>query len=157
MNSRPDSDATGDEIPEVDTAGTDRSARRRAGELSGRVLEILRQSRAAVTPADMQRQLSAAGTGPLSYSTVVTILSRLHEQGLAERFRTGRAYAYLAVAESALAARRMRRALDDQADHDAVLAMFVNDLSPADERRLRALLGDLDPGRADDGARGGNR
>ncbi|WP_246271983.1 BlaI/MecI/CopY family transcriptional regulator [Amycolatopsis acididurans] len=123
-----------------------RSARRRAGELSGQVLEVLRQATAALTPADVQRRLSAAGTGPLSYSTVVTTLSRLHEQGAVERYRTGRAFAYLAVADSALAARRMRRVLDDQADHEAVLATFVNDLSPADERRLRALLGDPDTG-----------
>lgn len=167
MDSHPDTDGaiTGGDTPGGDAAGVDRSARRRAGELSGRVLEILRTSTAALTPADMQQRLSVAGTGPLAYSTVVTILSRLHEQGLAERFRTGRAYAYLAVAESALAARRMRRALDDQADHDAVLANFVNDLSPADERRLRALLGDLDPDDdtrrgtrpgTDDGARDGN-
>lgn len=122
----------------------DPSARRRSGELSGRVSDILRQSTTALTPADVQHQLSAAGMGPLAYTTVVTILSRLHDQGLAERFRTGRAYAYLAVADSALAARRMRRVLDDQDDRDAVLANFVQDLSAADERRLRALLSDLD-------------
>ena len=122
----------------------DRSARRRAGELSGRVLDILRQSTTALTPADVQHRLTAAGTGPLAYTTVVTILSRLHDQGLAERFRTGRAYAYLAVADSALAARRMRRVLDDQNDRDAVLASFVQDLSPDDEQRLRALLAELD-------------
>lgn len=125
-------------------SGSDRSARRRAGELSGRVLEMLRESGTGLTPGDVQQRLNAEGTGPLAYSTVVTILSRLHEQGQAERFRSGRAYAYVAVAESALAARRMRRVLDDHADRDAVLASFVNDLSPADERRLRALLGDLD-------------
>jgi predicted transcriptional regulator len=139
MESRPDGD-----IPADRPAGPDRSARRRAGELSGQVLAVLRRSAVALTPADVQRRLSAGGTGPLAYTTVVTILSRLHEQGLAERFRTGRAYAYLAVADSALAARRMRRVLDDQDDHDAVLANFVNDLSPEDERRLRALLGELD-------------
>lgn len=134
-------------IPKGDN-DVDRSARRRAGELSGRVLEVLRQSKRALTPADVQQRLSAAGTGPLAYTTVLTILSRLHEHGLTERFRAGRAYSYSAVDESALAARRMRRVLDDQADHDAVLANFVNDLSSDDERRLRALLGDLDAGRS---------
>ncbi|HJP78247.1 MAG TPA: BlaI/MecI/CopY family transcriptional regulator [Pseudonocardiaceae bacterium] len=120
------------------------SGRRRAGELSGQVLEILRKSANALTPADVQQQLTARGVGPLAYTTVVTTLSRLHEQGLAERFRTGRAYAYLAVADSALAARRMRRALDDHDDRDAVLASFVQDLSSDDERRLRTLLAELD-------------
>ncbi|HVV18974.1 MAG TPA: BlaI/MecI/CopY family transcriptional regulator [Pseudonocardiaceae bacterium] len=156
MNSDPVTNA-GDDVPEHATG----AARRRAGELSGRVLDVLRQSGAALTPTDVQRRLSAAGTGPLAYTTVVTILSRLHGQGLAERFRAGRAYAYRAVEASAVAARRMRRVLDDQPDHDAVLATFVNDLSPADERLLRALLRDIDAARdarpgADDRATSGN-
>lgn len=158
----PGSDAgTDDEIGDTsarDAAGSDRSARRRAGELSGRVLEILRNTDTALTPAEVQRRLTAAGMGPLAYSTVVTILSRLHEQGVAERFRTGRAYAYLAVADSALAAQRMRRVLDAESDRDAVLATFVNTLSRGDEQRLRELLGsdvgtdistDQDAGHAD--------
>jgi predicted transcriptional regulator len=131
------------------TPRPDRFARRRAGELSGLVLDILRQAGTGLTPAEVQQRLTEAGTGPLAYTTVVTILSRLHDQGLAERFRTGRAFAYLAVGASALAARRMRRVLDDQRDRDhrdAVLASFVHDLSADDERRLRELLGDLATG-----------
>ncbi|TNC20064.1 BlaI/MecI/CopY family transcriptional regulator [Amycolatopsis alkalitolerans] len=124
----------------------DRSARRRAGELSGLVLDTLRRAGASLTAAEVRRCLVEAGAGPLAYTTVVTILSRLHEQGLAERFRAGRAYAYLAVADSALAARRMRRVLDDHYDREAVLASFVQDLSSDDERRLRELLGDLGTG-----------
>jgi predicted transcriptional regulator len=124
--------------------GEPAGSRRRAGELSGLVLEILRTAGAALTPAEMQQRLTAAGAGPLAYTTVVTILSRLHDQGIVERFRTGRTYAYLAVADSALAAQRMRRVLEEEHDRDAVLASFVHTLSPGDEHRLRELLGDLD-------------
>ena len=116
------------------------SSRRRAGELSGLVLEVL-------------RTLAEAGAGPLAYTTVVTILSRLHAQGLTDRFRAGRAYAYLAVADAQLAARRMRRVLDAEDDRAAVLASFTAGLTARDERVLRDLLGPgLLPGDAGDDA-----
>jgi predicted transcriptional regulator len=113
------------------------------------VLQTLRDAGTALTPAEVQRRLGSAGAGSLAYTTVVTILSRLHEQGMVERFRTGRAYAYLAISDSALAALRMRRMLDDQRDRDAVLTRFVHDLSADDERRLRQLLDDIGSGHAD--------
>lgn len=122
---------------------SDRLSRRRAGELSGLVLDVLRPAGAALTAAEVQRQLTELGAGPLAYTTVVTILSRLHAQGLVERNRAGRAFAYLAVADTTLAARRMRHVLDgqhDRRDRDEVLAHFVHDLSADDERQLRSLL-----------------
>jgi predicted transcriptional regulator len=125
-----------------------RPRRRRAGELSGLVADVLRAKGRALTPAQVQRELAAAGAGSLAYTTVVTILSRLHAQGLAERFRSGRAYAYRAVTDPArLAARRMRPVLDAENDRDAALASFVDHLSAHDERLLRELLGpQLPPG-----------
>jgi predicted transcriptional regulator len=122
----------------------DQFRRRRAGELSNLVLRTLRDAGEALTPADVLRHLGDAGVGPLAYTTVVTILWRLHEQGTVERSRLGRAYAYLAVGDSALAAVRMRQVLDRQRDRDAALARFVHDLSADDERRLRELLDEID-------------
>jgi predicted transcriptional regulator len=124
------------------SAGSDRAPRRRAGELSGLVLDVLRTAGEALTPGEVQRRLTDAGSGPLAYTTVVTILSRLHAQGLAERYRTGRAYAYQAINDPArLAAGRMRRVLDGESDRDAALASFVDTLSSRDEHLLRELLG----------------
>ncbi|MDT7568863.1 MAG: hypothetical protein QOG76_7487 [Pseudonocardiales bacterium] len=124
------------------SAGSDRAPRRRAGELSGLVLDVLRTAGEALTPGEVQRRLTDAGSGPLAYTTVVTILSRLHAHGLAERFRTGRAYAYQAINDPArLAAGRMRRVLDGESDRDAALASFVDTLSSRDEHLLRELLG----------------
>lgn len=125
---------------------SDRLSRRRAGELSGLVLDVLRPAHAALTATEVQRQLTELGAGQLAYTTVVTILSRLHAQGQVERHRAGRAFAYLAVADTTLAARRMRNVLDgqhDRRDRDAVLAHFVHDLSGEDERQLRALLREI--------------
>lgn len=116
--------------------------RRRAGELSGLVLEILRQADRPLTPGQVLDRLLSTGSGPLAYTTVVTILSRLHDQGVADRFRAGRAYAYHSAAgEAQLAGRRMRRLLDAEDDRTGVLASFVDGLSARDEQVLRELLG----------------
>ena len=121
--------------------------RRPAGALSGEVLDVLRAAGRALTPWDVHDALSATDSHPLAYTTVVTVLSRLHAQGLVDRFRSGRAYSYLAVVdESRLAAQRMRRVLDSQRDRDDVLASFVSDLSARDEEVLRRLLGSASDG-----------
>jgi predicted transcriptional regulator len=79
--------------------------------------------------------------GELAYTTVVTILSRLHVKGVLQRTRTGRAYAYAPVAdEPGLAARRMASVLASEPDREAVLARFVNSLTTSDERLLRRML-----------------
>jgi predicted transcriptional regulator len=129
-------------------AGRGGASRRGSGELSGMVLDVLRQAGQPLTASEVLDRLASTGTGPLAYTTVVTILSRLHGQGTADRFKTGRAYAYQAIADPAqLAARRMRRLLDAEADRAAVLAQFVGDLDGRDELVIRELLGpDLAPG-----------
>ena len=116
--------------------------RRPAGALSGQVLDVLRTADRALTPWDVHEALAALDPHPLAYTTVVTVLSRLHAHGLVDRFRSGRAYSYRAVTDqSRLAALRMRRVLDEQRDRDDVLASFVSDLSAHDEDVLRRLLG----------------
>lgn len=92
-----------------------------------------------LTSAQVQRRLGAE----LAYTTVVTILSRLHAKGTLAREQRGKAHAYWPVAdESGLAARRMRQVLDAEPDRSQVLAQFVSDLSDEDEQTLRRLLGD---------------
>ena len=121
--------------------------RRRAGELSRLVLEALGEAGRPLTPGEVLEWLQDAGAGPLAYTTVVTILTRLHAEGIAERSRVGRAYAYSAAGGQAdLTARRMRRLLDADDDRAGVLTSFVDGLSARDERVLRQLLGpDLAP------------
>lgn len=115
--------------------------RRAAGELEAAALAVLQASNTALTPGQVLDRLG----GGLAYTTVVTILSRLHAKGVLTRLRSGRAYSYAPVAdEPGLAARRMRGVLDAEADHEAVLARFVSGLSPADEVLLRRVLADPD-------------
>ncbi|MEU6619746.1 BlaI/MecI/CopY family transcriptional regulator [Streptomyces litmocidini] len=118
--------------------GQDVPPRRRGqGELEAQVLAALRQSQGARTAGWVQEHLG----GELAYTTVITILTRLHAKGAVSRERSGRSFEWTAVADEAgLAAFRMRKVLDAEADREAVLASFVTGLSPDDERLLRDLL-----------------
>ncbi|MGY0059816.1 BlaI/MecI/CopY family transcriptional regulator [Streptomyces sp. LZ34] len=114
-----------------------RSRRRGQGELEAQVLEVLCRAGGPVTAAWVQERLE----GDLAYTTVMTILSRLHTKQAVARERVGRSFVWRAEADEAgLAALRMRRVLDGQDDRGAVLASFVTGLSADDERLLRGLL-----------------
>jgi len=121
--------------------------RRGAGELEAAVLSVLWQAGRPLSPGEVQQALAGpAGAAELSYSTVVTILSRLHAKKTLERRREGRAFRYAPVADEAgLAARRLAAMLDKEPDRQEVLSRFVADLSGSDEQLLRDLLGDGAP------------
>ena len=103
------------------------------------MLAALQAAGAALSPGDVRDRLGA----DLAYTTVVTILSRLHGKGVLDRRKSGRSYVYAPVAdEPGLAARRMTRVLDGEADREAVLARFVSSLSQSDEELIRSLLGE---------------
>ncbi|MEV6114466.1 BlaI/MecI/CopY family transcriptional regulator [Streptomyces sp. NPDC052109] len=114
--------------------------RRPAGELEASVMAALWTAGGPQTPGQVQRSLGAE----LARTTVTTILTRLHDKGVVERHRQGRGYAYLPVRDvqdsQGLTARRMHSELDRDSDRETVLARFVAQLSPDDERILRDLL-----------------
>ncbi|WP_405016690.1 BlaI/MecI/CopY family transcriptional regulator [Kitasatospora sp. NBC_00070] len=122
-------------------------ARRPHGELLADVLALLWAADGPMTP----QQVNAALGRNLARTTVTTILIRLHEKGTLVRVRSGRGFAYSAADDAAgLAAGRMRRELDGEADRDLVLKRFVSALSEGDEDVLRLLL--QQPGTPEDGA-----
>jgi predicted transcriptional regulator len=122
------------------------AGRRAAGQLEAAVLAVLQEATCALSPAEVRERIGA----DLAYTTVVTILSRLHAKGVLERGKSGRSYRYAPVADQpGLAARRMARVLDGEPDREAVLARFVSALSDSDEDLLRRMLGDT-PGPAGD-------
>jgi len=111
--------------------------RRPDGALEREVLRVLWATDEPLTPASVNERLN----GDLAYTTVMTVLSRLHKKGLLERRPHGRAYCYRpALSESEYAARRMAGALDAASDHAQVLAGFVDGLSERDAEHLRRLL-----------------
>jgi DNA-binding MarR family transcriptional regulator len=150
--------------------------RRAAGALEAEILAILREADGPLSPGEVRQRLTpraASSSGPppvgpesappqaagprgeLSYSTVVTIVSRLHAKGLLARQRAGRGFTYTPVDEASLAASRMSQVLGSEHDHDAVLSRFVSGLSSRDARLLRELLGgDTGPSGGDPGPAG---
>jgi len=135
-------------------SGTAGGAERRApGTLEAEILAILRDAGSPLTPVEVRQRLTSRSVleptqgqrGVLSYSTVVTIVSRLHAKGLLGRQRAGRGFAYAPVDQASLAASRMSQVLVRERDRDAVLSRFVSGLSHRDARLLRELL-DSDSG-----------
>ncbi|MEU9485338.1 BlaI/MecI/CopY family transcriptional regulator [Streptomyces decoyicus] len=118
-------------------SGRERARRRGQGQLEAQVLAALHHSPGPATAAWVQERLG----DDLAYTTVMTILSRLHAKQAVTRERSGRAYVWTPAADEAgLAALRMRRVLDGEPDRDAVLTSFVSALSAHDEQLLRTLL-----------------
>jgi predicted transcriptional regulator len=113
------------------------SRRRESGGLESEVLATLWAAEKPLTAGDVVEALG----DELAYTTVQTILARLHGKGAVHREQVGRAHAYTPVLDKAgLAANRMRAMLDRGGDHAAILTRFVGTLSPDEERTLTQLL-----------------
>jgi len=117
------------------------SERRGRGDLKQQVLAVLMAADGPLTPGQVRDGLDP----DLAYTTVMTVLNRLCEQGLAARRRAGRAFAYTAVVDEAeVTARQMRRLLESGGDRVAVLRRFLGVLSDDDERALVELIERID-------------
>lgn len=113
--------------------------RRADGALEHEVLDVLWKSSRALTPGEVRGQLS----GDLAYTTVMTVLARLHEKGIVTRSSRGRAYAYVArLTESQLTANRMSDVLASAHDRAGALSGFVGSLSKRDAELLRRAMDD---------------
>jgi len=126
------------------------------GPLGEAVMRVLWDAGATRTGRIVERLRQPDGSGP-AYSTVTTILGRLHERGLVERTRHGREATYrAAVSEHELVATGSSRAVD------AVLARYgtsamrhfaerLADLDPELRKRLLSLAEEHDRPRREDG------
>jgi predicted transcriptional regulator len=114
------------------------------GPLERRVMEQLWQ-RGPQTVGGILETLNRGARRKLAYTTVMTILVRLHDKGYVSRTQTGRTYTYdAAMEESVLAAtvggRELRRLIDRYGA--ASLAQYAEDLGTAQSplaQRLREL------------------
>jgi len=111
-------------------------SRRTPGSLEQDVLRALAAAGRPLTPAEVRAEVGA----DLAYTTVMTVLARLHDKGVLTRQRDGRAYAYQVADPTAVTAHRMRQLLDGGDDRAAVLTRFMGELSAEDERLLASLL-----------------
>jgi predicted transcriptional regulator len=117
------------------------SDRRVPGPLETAVMAVVASAEGPVAVAEVQKELP----GDPAYTTVMTTLSRLAAKGALNQIREGRAFKYALAAppeavEDAVTARRMRRLLSDGSDRAGVLARFVAELDPEEERMLAQLL-----------------
>jgi predicted transcriptional regulator len=113
------------------------SRRRASGGLESEVLAALWAADKPLTAGEVVDALGA----DLAYTTVQTILTRLHAKGAVHRAQAGRAHAYTPVLDEAgLAATRMRAMLDRGGDHALVLARFLGTLTPQQEATLAQLI-----------------
>ena len=111
--------------------------RRANGELEAAVLEFLGAIGEPSTPG----QVHDAVAPDLAYTTVMTVLNRLHSKEALERERRGRAYAYWpSRAEAPHRAEQMHGHLEAAADRRAVLSSFVETLSTKEASDLRRAL-----------------
>lgn len=111
--------------------------RRPDGALERDVMEVLWRSDVPLTPAEVRSALEV----DLAYTTVMTVLARLHEKGRANREGRGRAFAYsAAVSEFELAGEQMTAVLSTSSDRVGALGGFVGALSKKDRAALQRLL-----------------
>lgn len=104
-------------------------------------MRVLWRSDGPLSPSDVQDRL---GTG-LAYTSVATVLGRLHAKGLVERSSQGRRFVYRpAVTEAELGARSMGAVMETSSDRRALMTGFVGRLSKRDIDALRAILDELD-------------
>ena len=111
------------------------------GELEGQVMAVLWDADAWLTPADVQDAITTPRR-QLAYTTVMTILVRLHEKGMVQRQQSGRAFAYRPTeSRDEYAAERMREMLDASGDRMQTLARFVDAMSTSEAAELRRAMG----------------
>ena len=111
--------------------------RRAKGSLESEVLAALWSAGRPMSVGEVIEELD----GELAYTTVQTILTRLHTKGAVTRELIGRAHRYTPMLDDAgMAAHRMQTMLDKGGDHATVLSRFLRALTPEDEATLAQLL-----------------
>ncbi len=109
------------------------------GELEAAVLEVLWSSAEVMLVREVGAALKRRPA--LAYTTVLTVLDRLHEKGFVAREKRGRAFAYRPrVGRAALMAERAAEALSTKgAPHTSVLLAFLDSVESRDPMVLDRL------------------
>jgi predicted transcriptional regulator len=109
------------------------------GTLEQDILDVLWAAEGPLQPGDVRDRLPV----PLAYTSVATVLGRLHAKGLVQRHESGRAFTYeAAFDESQLAVKRIAELYSSASDKRQVLAGFLGSLPKKDIAAVRALLGE---------------
>lgn len=106
------------------------------------ILRILFAAGRPMTVAEVRQRLPGA---PRAHTTVVTLLGRLVERGLAEREGDTRGHRYFpAGSEEELATAALAKVVEDLDDPAAAVVAFINRLPARTRRGVREALEGLD-------------
>ena len=109
------------------------------GELELKVMDVLWRSDEPLRVRDVLDQLPTERR--FAYTTIMTVLDRLHDKGWLERTRTGRAYRYSpARSRGEASAELLREVLDSSGDAESVLLHFAASVSERESELLRRAL-----------------
>lgn len=112
-------------------------SRRPDGALEQDVLHVLWSADGPLLPSEITARLDA----PYAYTSIATVLSRLHRKGLVSRSPSGRAFVYeSSVSEPELAVRRISKLLDAASNRNQVLASFFDTLTPRELNAVKSML-----------------
>jgi predicted transcriptional regulator len=115
---------------------------REVGPLQMRILGLLEEDD-GLSVADVQKRL-AKGGHTAAYTTVMTVLARLHERALVRRERDGKRYVYhsakRATQTKTRILQRMHRALFNTERLKPIAALVEGELNRAELEELRRLI-----------------
>lgn len=107
------------------------------GPLEQAAMDILWASGARMSVREVAGQLDEG----LAYTTVMTVLVRLHDKGMVTRRRAGRGFEYRPkISRTDYAARTMSAALGAAPNPSEVLHQFVGEMSAQEQAALRSIL-----------------
>ena len=109
------------------------------GELEARIMELMWAADGPRTVREVHTELAAERT--IAYTTVMTVMDKLHRKGWLDREPEGRAYVYRPwQSKERYTADLMNEALAASSDRGATLVAFLEQLTPAESKALRAAL-----------------
>lgn len=109
------------------------------GELEARIMERMWAADGLRTVRDVHTELAAERT--LAYTTVMTVMDKLHRKGWLDREPVGRAYAYWPrQSKERYTADLMNEALAASSDRGATLVAFLDQLTTSESQALREAL-----------------
>ena len=109
------------------------------GELESTIMDHMWAVKQPASVRDVLEHLRRERT--LAYTTVMTVMDKLHTKGLLKREAVGRAYIYEAVSsKEAYTAEMMRESLAGSGNRAATLVHFLERLTPEEAGALEAAL-----------------
>ncbi|WP_250905551.1 BlaI/MecI/CopY family transcriptional regulator [Nonomuraea sp. NEAU-A123] len=112
---------------------------RRLGELESTIMDRMWATNAPASVRDVLEHLQRERT--IAYTTVMTVMDKLHTKGLLKREPVGRAYVYETVSsKEAYTAEVMRDSLSRSGNRAATLVHFLERLTPEEANALDAAL-----------------